>query len=91
MAEGKTSTGFAYVVDEDVNDDMELLEGFIALDNGDMTSLPQCITSLLGAEQKKALYESIRDENGRVRVDAVEEAINEIMTAVSEDAEGKNS
>lgn len=83
MAEGKTSTGFAYVVDEDVNDDMELLEGFIALDNGDMTSLPQCITSLLGAEQKKALYDHCRNEKtGRVSSKKVIAEVGEILKDV---------
>lgn len=83
MAEGKTSTGFVYVVDEDVNDDMELLEGFIALDNGDMTSLPQCITSLLGAEQKKALYDHCRNEKtGRVSSKKVIAEVGEILKDV---------
>lgn len=83
MAEGKTSTGFAYVVDEDVNDDMELLEGFIALDNGDMTSLPQCITSLLGSEQKKALYDHCRNEKtGRVSSKKVIAEVGEILKDV---------
>lgn len=80
MTEGKTSSGFAYVIDDDVNDDMELLEGFIALDNGDMTSLPQCITSLLGAEQKKALYDYCRSEKtGRVSSKKVIAEVGEII------------
>ena len=70
-----------------------LLSGILMVDTVYHFLLPDA--NMLGVrsikEQKKALYESIRDENGRVRVDAVEEAINEIMTAVSEDAEGKNS
>lgn len=83
MAEGKTSSGFAYVIDEDVNDDMELLEGFIALDSGDMTSLPQCITSLLGAEQKKALYDHCRSEKtGRVSSKKVIAEVGEIIKSV---------
>ena len=83
MAERKTSSGFAYVIDEDVNDDMELLEGFIALDSGDMTSLPQCITSLLGAEQKKALYDHCRSEKtGRVSSKKVIAEVGEIIKSV---------
>lgn len=83
MAEGKTSSGFVYVIDEDVNDDMELLEGLIALDSGDMTSLPQCITSLLGAEQKKALYDHCRSEKtGRVSSKKVIAEVGEIIKSV---------
>ena len=80
MTEGKTKSGFAYVIDDDVRDDMELLEGFIALDNGDMTSLTQCITSLLGDEQKRALYDHCRSEKtGRVSAKKVMAEVGEIL------------
>ena len=88
---GKLSNGFKYEVDVDVFNDMELIEAIAASEGDDPLRIVEVIERILGKEQKKALYESIRDENGRVRVDAVEEAINEIMTAVSEDSEGKNS
>ena len=88
---GKLSNGFKYEVDTEVFNDMELIEAIAASEGDDPLRIVEVLERILGKEQKKALYESIRDENGRVRVDAVEEAINEIMTAVSEDAEGKNS
>ena len=68
MIEGKTNSGFSYAIDDEVRDDMELLEGFISLDNGDMTSLPKCIIALLGKDQKEALYDHCRREKtGRER------------------------
>ncbi len=86
MTEGKTKSGFAYVIDDDVRDDMELLEGFIALDNGDMTSLPQCITSLLGDEQKRALYDHCRSEKtGRVSAKKVMAEVGEILNDVRDE------
>lgn len=88
---GKLSNGFKFEVDVDVFNDMELIEAIAASEGDDPLRIVEVLERILGKEQKKALYDSIRDENGRVRVDAVEEAINEIMTAVSEDAEGKNS
>ena len=88
---GKLSNGFKYEVDVDVFNDMELIEAIAASEGDDPLRIVEVLERILGKEQKKALYDSIRDENGRVRVDAVEEAINEIMTAVSEDSEGKNS
>ena len=88
---GKLSNGFKFEVDTEVFNDMELIEAIAASEGDDPLRIVEVLERILGKEQKKALYESIRDENGRVRVDAVEEAINEIMTAVSEDAEGKNS
>lgn len=88
---GKLSNGFKFEVDTEVFNDMELIEAIAASEGDDPLRIVEVLERILGTEQKKALYESIRDENGRVRVDAVEEAINEIMTAVSEDSEGKNS
>ena len=90
IMEGKTKSGFKYRVDEDVNDDMELLEGFISLDNGDMTSLPKCIISLLGEDQKKALYDHCRSKKtGRVSAKQVMAEVGEILNGVRDDV--KNS
>lgn len=88
---GKLSNGFKYEVDVDVFNDMELIEAIAASEGDDPLRIVEVIERILGKEQKKALYDSLRNEKGRVEVDAVEEAINEIMTAVSEDSEGKNS
>lgn len=80
MVEGKTKSGFAFRIDDDVRDDMELLEGFIALDNGDMTALPKCITSLLGQEQKDKLYDHCRNKKtGRTSAKQVMAEISEIL------------
>lgn len=77
---GKTSKGFKYTLDDDVKDDMELLEGLIALDNGEMAELPKVITALLGSEQKKAMYDFYRNKDtGRVSASAVLEALGEIF------------
>lgn len=86
MTEGKTKSGFSYVIDDDVRDDMELLEGFISLDSGDMTSLPKCIISLLGDEQKKALYDHCRSEKtGRVSAKKVMAEVGEILNGVQDE------
>lgn len=88
---GKLSNGFKYEVDVDVFNDMELIEAIAASEGDEPLRIVEVVERILGKEQKKALYDSLRNENGRVEVDAVGEAINEIMTKVSEDAEGKNS
>lgn len=88
---GKLSNGFKYEVDVDVFNDMELIEAIAASEGGDPKGLVEAIEKILGKEQKKALYDSLRNEKGRVEVEAVGEAINEIMEKVAEDAEGKNS
>lgn len=90
MIEGKTNSGFSYAIDDDVMDDMELLEGFISLDNGDMTSLPKCIIALLGKEQKEALYDHCRSEKtGRVSAKKVIAEIREILKDAQDEV--KNS
>lgn len=86
MATGTTKSGFTYSIDEGVKDDMELLECFIALDGGDMTNLPKCITALLGPEQKEQLYNHCRSEKtGRVSATQVMNELSEILSGAKDD------
>lgn len=87
MIEGVTSTGFAFAVDEGVFNDMELFDDLVALDKGDGSILPSLVDRLLG-DQKPALYDHLRGENGRVPIDRVGAAILEIFRALNA---GKNS
>lgn len=83
MIEGKTKSGFKFKIDEMVADDMELLDALIDADVGDaikqMKGLNVILTKFLGEEQKKALYDHLRTEDGRVPVTKVSEAVVEIM------------
>ena len=85
MIEGKTKTGFKFKIDEMVADDMELLDALIDADGGDpikqMKGLNMILTKFLGEEQKKALYDHLRTEDGRIPVTKVSEATVEIMGA----------
>lgn len=91
--QGKLSTGFTFKVDTDWFDDMELVEDMAAADAGDVLKYPSIITKMLGDDQKARLYDHLRDKKtGRVTVEAVSNAIQEIILAVGEDEdEGKNS
>lgn len=92
MIEGKTSTGFVYKIDDDVLDDMELLDTLIDMDNGDMSSYRYAIKALLGEEQRKALYEHVRDKKtGRVSAKKVFEAFAEVLNSAKENQKIKNS
>jgi hypothetical protein len=92
MIEGKTSTGFVYKIDDDVLDDMELLDALIDMDNGDMSSYRYAIKALLGEEQRKALYEHVRDKKtGRVSAKKVFEAFAEVLNSAKENQAIKNS
>lgn len=77
----KTKTGFEYVVDANMGDDMELLELLTQLDGGDATVLPAVLTKILGEKQKKKLYEHCREKDGRVPFSAVSKEIADIFNA----------
>lgn len=66
MVKGKTESGFSFKIDDDVRDDMELLENLTRMDAGETQLAPLILESLLGAEQKKKLYEHCRGTSGRV-------------------------
>lgn len=87
--------GFKCEIDDQRLDDMELLEDLVAVDKGDVLKLPAIIEKILGVEQKKKLYDKVRDKKtGTVSSIAVADALQEIMETMSEqDAEdaAKNS
>ena len=73
--------GFKIELDENVFDDFELVELYAKVAKnpiwiGDLTE------KLLGAEQKKALIEHLRDDNGKVHTTAVMNALKEIEEAI---------
>ncbi len=84
---GKTATGFAFTVSEDIRDDMELLEQLVAIDKGDLAEAPALVKSLLGEEQKKRLYDHCRGKNGRVSSKKVFTEIKGIFDAIKDGGE----
>lgn len=86
MIHGKTSTGFEFDFDTDVVRDMEFIElAAEASENG--TRYPALIEYVLGKEQKKRLYDHVRNNKGRVMLDDVRREFDEIF----EIANSKNS
>lgn len=81
MIGGVTRSGFAFEVDEAVANDMELFEALCDLDNGDATAVVPVCRIILG-KQKKALYDHLRNEAGRVPVDRVTEEVVDIFSAL---------
>lgn len=85
----KLDNGFECVVDDDIFDDMELVEDLAETEENPL-KIRNVLNRVLGEEQKKALYESVRDsKSGRVPVEDVSEALFDIMSKVGE--AGKNS
>ena len=81
---GTTNSGFGFELDKDAMNDMELLEELSALDKGDATVLPSVMERLVGAEQKKALYDHVRNEKGRVPIDKIMQEVKEIFESCKE-------
>ena len=86
MLTGVTSTGFEYTIPEE-NIDMELLDALAEVDDGNVLASSKACTLLLGKEQKKALYNHVRNEKGKVPPAAL---IAELMDIVKNAKDGKN-
>lgn len=87
MVEIVLENGLKIQIDENAMDDMELLDLLAQLDDGNGYAIPRVVEHLLGKEQKKALYDSVR-VNGRAPVTKVVEAMKEILNKLGET--GKN-
>ena len=88
MLTGTTSTGFEWKLEDDALDDMELLDARADWDRGKETGAIHACRLLLGEQQRAALYDHLRGDNGRVKATAVLNAVTEILTALRE---GKKS
>lgn len=80
MIEGKLKSGFAYKIEDHVLDNMELLDAIAEVDQNPMV-LSKVLKMLLGTEQRKELYDHLRDpKNGNVPIVAVSDAVAEIFS-----------
>lgn len=80
MIEGKLKSGFEYKIEDHVLNNMELLDAVSEVDENPMV-LSKVIKILLGTEQRKNLYDHLRDpEKGNVPITAVSEAVAEIFS-----------
>lgn len=78
----KTKSGFEAVIDVEALDDMELLEDLARMDAGEQWLAARVVVRLLGAEQKKVLYDFCRDpQTKRVSVTKVAEVLSELFTS----------
>ena len=73
--------GFKIHLEENVFDDFELVELYAKVAKNPIW-IGDLAEKLLGTEQKKALIEHLRDENGKVHTTAVMNALKEIEEAI---------
>lgn len=88
MLRGTTKSGFKFEIDEARVNDMEFLDA-LAETQDDVLGFSKVCTMLLGSEQKKRLYDHLRDDRGHVPIEAMQEAIEDILKSSGEDL--KNS
>ncbi len=88
MIEGKTKTGFAFELDEEVFNDYELLEALREVDTGNESAIVDVINRMLDKEQRNALKDHLRNEKGRV---GAREMITEVAEIMQASKAGKNS
>ena len=79
MLTGTTSTGFAWEIDPDALDDMELLDALAEIDAGKLEAISTACLHLLGKEQRARLYDHRRDDKGRVRFSDISAEVLEII------------
>lgn len=79
----------SYEIDDEAMDNMELIEAIAETKSDSAAGLGKVLSIILGKEQKKKLYDALRNEKGRVPVADVSDAIIKIMNSFGD--KGKNS
>lgn len=80
----KTATGFECDIDENVMNDMEVVDALADLQNNENPLAYSTFTRKLLGENRKALYDHVRNKKGRVPLDAIGNEIASIITALNE-------
>jgi replication-associated recombination protein RarA len=88
MKKIKLASGVSLSIEDNVLNNMELLDALVAMDEGDWRAMSNTMNMILKPEEKKKLYDSLRNEQGVVPIDKIGDAFTEIFTALG--AQGKN-
>lgn len=91
MIKGKTASGFAFLIDEEARDDMELLDVIVKLDAGEKQYMSEVVERLLGTKQRDKLYDHCRGKSGRVLASKVLAEVSSIFEYIqNNDSDLKN-
>lgn len=80
---GQTQSGFKYVLKKKDLNNFELFEALSELQDNPLL-LPKVVLLLLGCEQKKMLYNHVREKDGTVPIEKIEKEITDIFKQVKE-------
>lgn len=89
MVTAKTKTGFAFSVDENTMNDMEIVDILADKTIDDAFRLSYLLRKMMPDEQRKALYDHVRTDTGRVPLELLKNEIEDIFAAMGD--AGKNS
>ena len=88
LVQGKTSSGFGYALPADAADNMELLDALSDAMSENPLAISRVCRLFLGEQTRKALYDHLRQPDGRVPTAAVMADLMEIFGAFGK--AGKN-
>lgn len=88
IVKGETKTGFQFSIDRETFDNMELVDALAELEGGNPLAVSDAVRLLLGKEQRKKLYDHLREEGGRVPATKVTREITDIFSEFGK--KGKN-
>lgn len=80
MLKGTTGSGFEFEIDSEELTNMEFLDLLAEANEGSALAFSRAVDWMFGKEQKKRLYDHLRDENGKVPIEAVNAIVEEIMS-----------
>lgn len=86
MITGKTSSGFAFSIEEHILDSMELLDAIMEVDEN-VGTISKVVKMILPNDQRKKLYEHLRTQHGNVPIMAV---VAEVAEIFQHNQQGKN-
>lgn len=88
MIKGKTSTGFAYEVNEKITTDWRFTKAIASSaakdDSAKIAGYINMITLLLGDDGEEKLCQHCMEEDGTIPTERISEEVLEIITAVGE-------
>ena len=79
MKQGNTTTGFEYLITDEVLDDWELLEMLSEIDKGKEGLIVEVANRLFDPEQMKALKSHVKKTDGKVSITGMVREITEIL------------
>ena len=81
-----TRSGFSCDIPDAAVNNMELVDALAEMQEENPLQISAVCRLVLGKAQRKALYDHLRTEDGRVPADQVSAALNEIFLALGPDA-----